>query len=445
MFILLDRLPAGLCSPGRALGRAGAVILLCLPALQAHAAPLSLNDALRLAQDRSRQLPAQDAAASAAREMAVAAGQLPDPTLTAGINNLPINGPDRFSVGRDFMTQRSIGLTQEFTRTDKRRARAARFDREAEVAVASRELALANLQRDTAVAWLDLYYQERLRDVLVAQRDEARLQIEAADTAYRGGRGSQADAFAARSSVAQIEDRIVQTEGQIASAETQLARWVGDPAAQPMGEPPSMDAVRLDPVNLETQLAHHPQIAVMVKQEEMALADADIARSNKRADWSWQLTYSQRGSAYSNMVSLNVSIPVQWDRKDRQDRELGAKLAVAEQMRAEREEASREHVAEAKAMWQQWQSNRDRLSRYDSSLVPLAAEGTRAAMAGYRGGTVTLTIVLAARREEIDIRVEQVRLQMENARLWAQLNYLIPAGHDMATPRPPAQTQEDHP
>ena len=433
MFILLDRFPAGLRSAGQALGRAGAAILLCLPALQAHSAALSLNDALRLAQDRSRQLPGQDAAASAAREMAVAAGQLPDPTLTAGINNLPINGPDRFSVGRDFMTQRSIGLTQEFTRTDKRRARAARFDREAEMAVAGRELALANLQRDTAIAWLDVYYQERLLDVLVAQRDEAKLLIEAAEAAYRGGRGSQTDVFAARSSVAQIEDRIAQTEGQIASAETQLARWVGEAAAQPMGDPPSMDAVRLDPANLEAQLAHHPQIAVMVKQEEMALADADIARSNKRADWSWQLTYSQRGSAYSNMVSLNVSIPLQWDHKNRQDRELAAKLAAAEQMRAEREEASREHVAEAKAMWQQWQSNRDRLSRYDASLVPLAGERKQAATAAYRAATGTLSAVLDARRNEIDTRMDRLRLEMETARLWAQLNYLIPVGHDLAT------------
>jgi hypothetical protein len=40
---------------------------------------------------------AQDATASAARDMAVAAGQRPDPVLKLGINNLPVNGPDRFS------------------------------------------------------------------------------------------------------------------------------------------------------------------------------------------------------------------------------------------------------------------------------------------------------------------------------------------------------------
>ena len=52
--------------------------------------PLSLDAALTLAQERSQQLVAQGAAASAARDMAHAAGQLPDPTLEAGINNLPV-------------------------------------------------------------------------------------------------------------------------------------------------------------------------------------------------------------------------------------------------------------------------------------------------------------------------------------------------------------------
>ena len=126
-------------------------------------------------------------------------------------------------------------------------------------------------------------------------------------------------------------------------------------------------------------MAHHPQIALMVKQEEMARADADIAQSNKRSDWNVELMFSQRGSAYSNMVSVNVSIPLQLDAGNRQDRELAAKLAVVEQMRAQRVEATREHLAETRSWLQEWQSGRDRLTHYDSTLMPLAAERTRAA------------------------------------------------------------------
>ena len=219
--------------PRRGGSRSTLALLVGRGLVPAHGAfALTLDEALRLAQERSRQLPAQDAAAYASRQMAVAAGQRPDPTLKAGINNLPVDGPDRFSLTRDFMTMRSIGVMQEITRGSKLKARSARFEREAEVAEASRQLALANLQRDTAMAWLDRYYQERMREVLVSQRDEAKLQIEGADAAYRGGRGSQADVFAARSAVALIEDRIRQTERQVATAKTQagtLGRRDGEP------------------------------------------------------------------------------------------------------------------------------------------------------------------------------------------------------------------------
>lgn len=180
--------------------------------------PLNLEQALQLAQNRSQGLVAQDNAALAAREMAVCAGQLPDPTLKIGINNLPVNGPDAGSLTRDFMTMRTIGVMQEIMRADKRQARAARYERQAEAAHASRELTLANLQRDMALAWLDRYDQEQMREVLATQRDEARLQVEATDSAYRAGRGSQADVFAARTAVAQLEDRIAVTERLVSTA-----------------------------------------------------------------------------------------------------------------------------------------------------------------------------------------------------------------------------------
>ncbi|MDQ6683686.1 MAG: TolC family protein, partial [Pseudomonadota bacterium] len=124
------------------------------PPLRA-ADPLTLDDALRLAQERSRQLPAQEAAARSAREMAVAAGQRPDPILTAGINDFPVSRPNAFSLTRDSFTMRQIGVMQELTRGSKLEARSARMEREADVATAGRAVALATLQRDTAIAWLD--------------------------------------------------------------------------------------------------------------------------------------------------------------------------------------------------------------------------------------------------------------------------------------------------
>jgi outer membrane protein TolC len=387
---------------------------------------LTLDQALRLAQDRSRQLPARDAAAAASRDMAVVALQRPDPVLKASITNLPVDGPDRFSLTRDFMTMRSIGVMQEFTREDKRKARSGRLEREADVAEADRNLALANLQRDTASAWLERHYQTRMREVLIAQRAEAGLQIEAADAAYRGGRGAQADVFLARSAVARIDDRIAQVQQQIDVATTRLARWIGPVAEAPLGAPPAMDGVRLHEQSLDAQLAWEPRVVLLARQEAMAQADVEVAQTSKKSDISVEVMLSQRGPAYSNMASFNLSMPLQWDQKNRQDREVAAKLAVVDQVRLEREEATRMVVAEALAMLQEWRSDQSRLTRYRSTILPLAAERTHASLAAYRGGNGPLKAVLESRFGEIDTRLEALGLEMNAARLWARLNYLVP-------------------
>lgn len=413
-----------------------AIALIGTDGLAQGAPPLPFHDALRLAQDRSRLLVAQDAAAAAARDMAVSAGQRSDPVLKAGVSNVPINGPDAFSLTRDFMTMRSVGVMQELTRGNKLQARSARFEREAQAAQANRTLALANLQRDTALAWLDRYHQERLLALMRQQRVEAALQIDAAEAAYRGGRGSQADVLAARWGVAQIDDRVAQMERQVATATTVLARWVGSAASRPLGDAPATDTVNLQPAELEGQLLHHPQVEVLARREEVAQAEAQVAQSNQQTDWTVELMFNQRGTAFSNMVSVNVSVPLQWDTRNRQGRELAARLSLAEQLRAEREEGTRVHVAEATAMLQEWQGERERLRRYDTTLIPLATERTRAAATAYRSNTGTLTAVLEARRAEIDTRMERIRLEADAARLWAQLNHLIPASRNLAAARP---------
>jgi outer membrane protein TolC len=401
--------------------------------LASHAQPaLTLDQALRTAQDRSYQLPAQDAAATAAREMAVAAGQRPDPTLKVGINTLPLDGPDRLSLTRDFMTMRSVGVVQEITRGDKLAARSARFEREAEAAEAARAVALTHLHRDTAMAWLDRHFQERMLELLQSQRTEAGLQTEAADAAYRGGRGTQADVFAARSAAALIDDRLRLAAQQVEAATVRLVRWVGPDAQQPLGDRPLLTTVRPAVHDLDAHPGQHPEIALLARQQATAQADADLAQRNRRPDWSVELMLSQRGPAYANMVSVGVAIPLPIDARNRQDRELAARLAVVEQVRAQREEATREHLAETRIRLLAWQGNQARLTHYDRTLTPLAAERTQAALAAYRGGGGSLGAVLDARRLEIDTRMDRLRLDMETAALWAQLHYLIPAERNAA-------------
>jgi hypothetical protein len=60
----------------------------------------------------------------------------------------------------------------------------------------------------------------------------------------------------------------------------------------------------------------------------------------------------------------------------------------------------------------------------------------------YRGGSGPLASVLEARRMEIDTRMERLRLEMETAAVWAQLEYLIPAEPNTTAGAPPSLPQQ---
>lgn len=393
----------------------------------ASESPLTLSNAQQLAVTRSRQLIAQDMAVTASREMAVAAGQLPDPIVKAGIDNLPVSGPDRGSLTGDFMTMRRIGVMQELTRNDKRQLRTERYDRLADKSLAEKVSAIAAIERDTAISWLDRYYVERMAAVVEEQSNQAKLEIEAAESNYRAGRGSQADIFAARSALSMVEDRYSDIQRRVRTAKTMLNRWTGADSELPLAGEPSIETIRLDSSVLDKSLAHHPQIAVLNRQMEIAETDAKLAEANKKPDWSIEVAFQQRGPAYSNMISVGISLPFQWDQKNRQNRELSSKLAMVEQAKAERDETLRAHIAETRAMIEEWQSNLERSARYGRELIPLAKERTQVTLAAYRGGKSSLSDVLAARRNETDVRLQALQLQADTARLWAQLNFLLPA------------------
>jgi outer membrane protein TolC len=388
-------------------------------------APLTLEQAQGIAVERSRQLEAQSLGVNAARDMAVAAGQLPDPVLSLGLENFPIEGPDRFSIAREAMTMRRIALMQELTSGTKRGLRAERFEKEALKGLAEQDATRAAIHRDTALAWLDTWYANAMAEVLAEQRLRGLQEAQGAEAEYRAGKGSQADVLMARAGLAMLDDRAAEIERKARNARTMLARWTGAEAERPLAGKPDIGVVNLDAHGLDEQLSRHPEIAVLARQEEMAAAEARLARANRDPDWSVELAYSRRGSMFGDMVSVGVSIPLPWDRANRQDRELAAKLAAVGQAQAQREELLRQHIAEVRSMFHEWESNRTRLVRYEREIVPLATARANASLAAYRGGKSNVNEVLAARRGELDARLQALQLEAETARIWAQLNFLV--------------------
>jgi outer membrane protein TolC len=121
-----------------------------------------------------------------------------------------------------------------------------------------------------------------------------------------------------------------------------------------------------------------------------------------------------------------VSVPLAWDRAQRQDRELAARLARVDELRAEREERARETLAETERWQVAWRAGLAQLALIDRERLPLALQRVQLTLAAYRGGSARLADVLAERRAALALEMERIDVQLSTARLWAQLEYLIP-------------------
>jgi len=392
----------------------------------AHAAgpPLSLAEALKLAVAQSPQLVSQRAMVAAAREMTVPAGELPDPKLKAGFENVPTTGPDAWSLTRDFMTMSKIGLMQEFPREEKRKLKVERVERDAERSAVAVESTTLAIQRETATVWLARRYADDAERAIAAQIAEAELAVTTVGAAYRAGKAPQSELITAQSMVVELRNRATDAAAQARRARIMLARYIGAEAERPPGEAP--DIARLPNEARLADIDAQPELKLARAQESVAATEADLAGAAKIPDWSAEVSYAFRGSGYSNMVSLMFSIDLPWSPGTRQEREHAAKLKELDAARAMREDARRMRTAEVLSMQAEWESARAQAQRIRSELLPLAAQRREAALAAYRGGTGSLATVLDARRAELDAQLALIAQEQAVAKAWAFLNFVVP-------------------
>lgn len=386
----------------------------------AHA--LSLDEALTIAVRDSSLLAAQRAAIGAAEQYTVSARELPDPKLKLVIENLPTESADKFSLTRDFMTMRRIGIAQEFPRTEKRELKGRRAEHQLAREQAMLGDARSALRREVASAWTERYYAEEMARAVSEQYAETVLQRDVLQAGVSGGRTPTPERLAVEVALQALLDRRAEFTRQATRAQALLARWLGDAARRPLASPPESAPTAV----VADHAPHHPHVQSLDRQIDIAQSEADLAKAATKPDWGLELSYAQRGPAYTNMLTVQVSIDLPLFADKRQNREALARAAQVEQARALREDALRQHLAEVAAARIEWEAATARMKRFDDSLLPLSRERAALALAAYRGGNGTLATVLEARRMELDLRLQKLQLAAEQGRARAQLIYFLP-------------------
>lgn len=384
---------------------------------------LSLYEAVRLATARAPLLDARRAELSAAREEAARAGALPDPMLMAGIDNLPVTGADAFDDRVDMMTMKRLGLRQELPARAKRAARRTLAERRIDDALAAFEAERLSLRRAAAEAWIGAWTAQRELASLQSLRAQGALAADLARARMAGGAESVAAALATRSWLLELDNRIEAARATQAVAEAELQRWVGASAAA--GSAPDFDTLPVPRERLLASLESSGPLLRAAAEVETAAAAIDLARAERRPDWSIAAAYGRREAGRADMLMLEVGIGLPLFPGGRQDRGIAAREADYQAALAIRDDLRRQATAQVRVDIARWEGLKRQVELDRRALLPLARDRSATALAAYRGGG-GLQPWLDARRDELDLQLAHVARLGELGRAWAALAFLLP-------------------
>lgn len=309
---------------------------------------------------RLRQHPslgALDHVALAQTERAEAASALPDPVISAGINNFPLFDP---SFDTFLPTNKAVGVRQAIPGRASRSARARVEQQRAGLTREQREHLFAYLRGELIVTLVERRRIERMR-ILARERDAMYRQLEdIVSGEIDAGRPAVFRLAEIDIERAEVARTLVQLDGEQIRNDAQLTNLVGNGAAVP---PPEQVPLSWNGEAVEL-------LAARVATQAVAVADAGIdgAQAAYKPDWGVSLTYQQRESgnnfAGDDWVSVMVSFSVPlWGRQSQ-----APKLRAAQ---AERAAASDRHAASVREAAARWQSLEGERITADRSITVL--------------------------------------------------------------------------
>ena len=400
------------------------LVSLCLlaPAAAQQDLPLTLEEAEALALDAEPGRAALMATADAFAEQAVAAGQLPDPTLRLGLANFPLQSG---GFTTEAMTQGQLGIRQAFPPGDTRSLSTQQFRSMAAEMRESADGRRRDVLTSVRKAWLNAWYWDRAHSVVIESRPYFADLVTVARSLYTVGKKNRQDVLRAELELSRLDERLIGIEQERARARAALSQWVGDESQRTIApQLPAWTGVPDDGF-LSEQLSTHPALQAAGARIDAREAGVRLAEERYKPGWAVDLGYGYRdgllpdGSPRSDFVSLSVTVDLPFFRKNRQDRRFAAALSERRAAVESREELLRRLESQLETELARWRELDRRLDLYEQRILVLADDQASAALDAYRSDAGDFADVMRGVIDRLNAQLDVVRLQSERAQSYA--------------------------
>lgn len=426
--------------------RLGAALALAIGAMPAAIAktPISFEQAISLAQGSDPWLLGSEYREQASRALSVSAGGFPDPVVSLGLANLPV---DTVDFGQEPMTQFRVGVSQRLPRGDSRALRRQRLSELSQQQPFMRQDRRARLAASVARLWLEVYrHREAIR---LIEKDRALFEhlVDVAQAGYSSavGRARQQDLVRAQLELTQLDERLAVLLQQQEVARAKLGEWLAGAVEQdyvlsadlPELAPGHGLPAKADMAQRLPRLVDHPAIKALDQQVSASETDIQLARQKYKPQWGLSASYGYRdddplGRGRSDFFSVGVTFDAPLFTRNRQDQEVAAAVATTKAQKTEKALALRALRAGFEAARARWQGLTRRKTLYEGRLLREIHDQAEAALAAYTNDVGDFAEVVRARIAVLNADIDYLNITVDQLQVAAELNYFLAAAGDDA-------------
>lgn len=392
----------------------------------AYAQPLTLDTALKLAEQYAPTLRANSAQIEGAENMVSASGILPNPKLFVGLDNYPVSGDAAWSVTQEGMTMQKIGIMQDFPNRAKRLAEVELAKAELGSANAQTEILRIELRQKVASAWLKRFYLERKLALYDDLLSENGLLSQITQTQVASGRTMVANTISPRLDKTILLDQKDDLLRDINKAKLELHRLISEDSSgttEIESLPTQEPIINFDTSRLYHHLHQHPELKAFQAEKQTVEAKLKQAQALQKPDWGIELAYQHRAPEFGDMIGVQLTTELPIFSKKRSGPLIQAALAEQNRITADQEIKYRDHLTMLDEGLSDLKALERQIQRTVQSTLPLAKEKVTLQLASYQAGKANLSDVIETRQALLNQRLRLIDLQQQQAIIKAQLYF----------------------
>ncbi|MEN8236946.1 MAG: TolC family protein [Pseudomonadota bacterium] len=394
-----------------------------------HLSALTLEKIEKIALETAPEIAQIRYKEQALREAAVAAGELPDPTIQAGIINVPT---DNFSLTQENMTQIKFSVAQAFPKGQSLSIKSQQKELMAKAEQFRGQNTKASILLTVRTEWLEIYYWTQAAKIVDEMMGTFKHLVDVTESMLAVGKTRQHDVLRAQLELSNIENRHIQIEQQIATLRARLGRWIGQEIAG-LALPDRLPVWPQPPAQhlLQQKINQHPHIKSDASLVAASRQEVAHAEEQYKPGWNLGLHYgfrqgtnTGRTSRRADFVGAQVGFDLPIFTAQRQDRHLAQSLANLHATRELQESDYRKMTSEVGQQYALWQKLLRQAEHYQQRLLPEAKQYAEATLPAYQNLLSDFSTLVQAFIAQLDTQLKELRIRVDLSKTRAALLYL---------------------